>query len=469
MLYTTYAPAASRMISSSKRSISIPCRPTRSASGVRHLVVGAGLNGPKTERSSVIVKAAAAEAKPHWQLALEELDSKENKKLMVVQVAPAVRVAISEAFGLDPGAVPVGKMVTGLRQLGFDFVFDTLFSADLTIMEEGAELLHRLHEHLEGHPDQDEPMPMFTSCCPGWVGMVEKMYPEIIPYLSSCKSPQMMMGAVIKNYFSEVSGTKPEDICMCSVMPCTRKQGEADRPWFNTTGSARDVDHVITTDELAKLFKERGIDLPNLPEDKFDDPLGEGSGGALLFGTTGGVMEAALRNVYEIVTGRPMGRILFEEVRGLDGIKEATLNLVPAPDSPYAKYVKAAPVSADGTPAPEAGLTLRIAVANGLGNAKKLVQALKDGTCKYDFIEVMACPGGCIGGGGQPRSKDKQILQKRQQGMYNLDERFTVRRPHDNPSIKKLYQKYLGAPLGEKSHRLLHTHYVAGGTEESEK
>lgn len=330
---------------------------------------------------------------------------------------------------------------------------DTLFGADLTIMEEGTELLHRLQEHLEQHPDKDAPMPMFTSCCPGWVAMVEKSNPELIPYLSTCKSPQMMLGAVIKNYFAQEHGLAPEKISATSIMPCVRKQGEADRPWFNTTGVARDVDHVITTAELGKLFTERGIKLQELEPEEFDNPLGVGSGGGLLFGTTGGVMEAALRTVYEVVTQKPMGRIAFEEVRGFDGIKEATLELTPGDTSPFKQFA-----GPDGT-----GLKIRIAVANGLGNAKKLIKGLAEGKNQYDFIEVMACPGGCIGGGGQPRSADKQILAKRQGAMYTADEKMALRRSHDNPFIQKLYEKFLGEPNGHKAHELLHTHYVAGG------
>nr|WNF20774.1 hydrogenase [synthetic construct] len=443
--------------------------------------------------------ATATDAVPHWKLALEELDKPKDggRKVLIAQVAPAVRVAIAESFGLAPGAVSPGKLATGLRALGFDQVFDTLFGADLTIMEEGSELLHRLTEHLEAHPHSDEPLPMFTSCCPGWIAMLEKSYPDLIPYVSSCKSPQMMLGAVIKNYFAAEAGAKPEDICNVSVMPCVRKQGEADREWFNTTGAGgANVDHVMTTAELGKIFVERGIKLNDLQESPFDNPVGEGSGGGVLFGTTGGVMEAALRTVYEVVTQKPLDRIVFEDVRGLDGIKEASVTLVPAPGSKFAELVaerlahkveeaaaaEAAaavegavkpPIAYDGgqgfSTDDGTGITLNIAVANGLGNAKKLIKQLAAGESKYDFIEVMACPGGCIGGGGQPRSADKQILQKRQAALYNLDEKSTLRRSHENPSIRELYDTYLGEPLGHKAHELLHTHYVAGGVEEKDE
>jgi len=283
--------------------------------------------------------------------------------------------------------------------------------------------------------------------------LAQKSNPELIPYLSTCKSPQMMLGAVIKNYFARETGKSPTEICNVSVMPCVRKQGEADREWFNTTGQARDVDHVMTTAELGKIFVERGIKLNELPESEFDCLVGEGSGGAVLFGTTGGVMEAALRTVYEQVTAEPMGRIVFEEARGLDGLKEAKITIKPGDKSPFKMFA-----GPNGE-----GITLNIAVANGLGSAKKLIKGLQDGSAKYDFIEVMACPGGCIGGGGQPRSTDKQILSKRQAAMYDLDERSTIRRSHDNPLIQQLYKEFLGEPNSHKAHDLLHTHYVPGG------
>nr|WNF20781.1 hydrogenase [synthetic construct] len=401
--------------------------------------------------------ATATDAVPHWKLALEELDKPKDggRKVLIAQVAPAVRVAIAESFGLAPGAVSPGKLATGLRALGFDQVFDTLFGADLTIMEEGSELLHRLTEHLEAHPHSDEPLPMFTSCCPGWIAMLEKSYPDLIPYVSSCKSPQMMLAAMVKSYLAEKKGIAPKDMVMVSIMPCTRKQSEADRDWFcvDADPTLRQLDHVITTVELGNIFKERGINLAELPEGEWDNPMGVGSGAGVLFGTTGGVMEAALRTAYELFTGTPLPRLSLSEVRGLEGIKESTLHLTPGPTSPFKAFA-----GADGT-----GITLNIAVANGLGNAKKLIKQLAAGESKYDFIEVMACPGGCIGGGGQPRSADKQILQKRQAAMYDLDERAVIRRSHENPLIGALYEKFLGEPNGHKAHELLHTHYVAGG------
>nr|WNF20811.1 hydrogenase [synthetic construct] len=431
--------------------------------------------------------ATATDAVPHWKLALEELDKPKDggRKVLIAQVAPAVRVAIAESFGLAPGAVSPGKLATGLRALGFDQVFDTLFGADLTIMEEGSELLHRLTEHLEAHPHSDEPLPMFTSCCPGWIAMLEKSYPDLIPYVSSCKSPQMMLAAMVKSYLAEKKGIAPKDMVMVSIMPCTRKQSEADRDWFcvDADPTLRQLDHVITTVELGNIFKERGINLAELPEGEWDNPMGVGSGAGVLFGTTGGVMEAALRTAYELFTGTPLPRLSLSEVRGMDGIKETNITMVPAPGSKFEELLKhraaaRAEAAAHGTPGPLAwdggagftsedgtGITLNIAVANGLGNAKKLIKQLAAGESKYDFIEVMACPGGCIGGGGQPRSADKQILQKRQAALYDLDERNTLRRSHENEAVNQLYKEFLGEPLSHRAHELLHTHYVPGGAE----
>ncbi|KAG2449993.1 hypothetical protein HYH02_000097 [Chlamydomonas schloesseri] len=452
--------------------------------------------------SRIIPRAAATDATtdPHWKQAMAELDKPKGapgRKVVIAQVAPAVRVAISETFGLAPGATSPGQLVAALRQLGFDYVFDTLFAADLTIMEEGTELLHRLKEHLEAHPHTDEPMPMFTSCCPGWTSMMEKSYPELIPYVSSCKSPQMMMGALVKTYLSDKLAVPPGDIVMVSVMPCVRKQGEADREWFCVSEpGVRDVDHVVTTAELGAIFKERAIPLPELPESEWDVPLGLGSGAAGLFGTTGGVMEAALRTAYEIVTKEPLPRLNLSEVRGMDGIKEASVRLVPAEGSKFAELIAArlagsaeaaaaasVAAGAEGAKAPiqwdggegfsaddgKGGLTLRVAVANGLGNAKKLITKMQSGEAKFDFVEIMACPAGCVGGGGQPRSTDKQVAAKRQAALYDLDERTTLRRSHENPAIGQIYSEFLGEPLSHKAHELLHTHYVAGGVEEKEE
>ncbi|GLC64317.1 fungal hydrophobin SC3-like protein [Pleodorina starrii] len=463
---------------------------------------------------------------------------------MICQVAPAVRVAIAECFGLAPGATSPGQLVEALRRLGFDLVFDTVFGADLTIMEEATELLLRLQAQLEAdvgvdetvrqqhsqqtsqqqqhHHQRYEPLPMFTSCCPGWIGLMEKSYPDLIPYVSSCKSPQTMLGAMAKTYMADKAGISPNDICMVSIMPCVRKQGEADRDWFclGGRGGARDVDHVITTAELGNILKERGINLPELPEGDWDQPLGLGTGAGVIFGTTGGVMEAALRTAYELVTQERLPRLTFSEVRGLEGIKEAEVRMVPPPGSKFATLLETHTAAPAPPPPPPAeakaqatdeagtagsgsgsgigtspgagagvgtgagagalqwdggatfvaddgrrGLRLRVAVANGLGNAKKLISKMQSGECKYDFVEVMACPAGCIGGGGQPRSTDKQIALKRQQALYGLDERSTIRRCHENPAVQAAYKEFLGEPCSDKAHELLHTHYVPGGVD----
>lgn len=296
--------------------------------------------------------------------------------------------------------------------------------------------------------------------------MVEKSNPELIPFLSTCKSPQMMLGAVIKNYFAASAGVKPQDVVGVSIMPCVRKQGEADRPWFATTGVARDVDHVITTVELAKALQQSGIDPEALAEEEFDAPLGEGSGGSQLFGCTGGVMEAALRTVAEVVTGEKMEQLVYADVRGLEGIKEATVSLLPGKGTPFYALMGGGGSEEQGV-APPRPLEVRVAVANGLGNAKKLIKSMADGEKAYDFVEVMACPGGCIGGGGQPRSADKGIATVRQAALYAIDEKKTLRRPHENAFVQQLYKNFLdGKPGSRKAHELLHTHYVAGGVPE---
>ncbi len=384
---------------------------------------------------------AAAPPKPdvdHVQLVQEQLASK--SRVTIAQVAPAVRVAIGEDLGLPIGVAATGKLVTALRLLGFDYVFDVLAGADITIMEEGTELLHRIRD--------GGVLPMFTSCCPGWIEFVEKCDPELIPHLSTAKSPHMMEGALIKEYFSEKIGKKDSELSLVSIMPCVRKQGESDRIHFQTKTGAREVDHVLTTKDVAAMIKEKGIDFASLPESDFDPFMGIGTGAAAIFGTTGGVMEAALRTVVEVAGGEKMEKPVYEAVRGLDGVREATVTI---PANPNGPLHNAQPVD------------IHVAVANGLGNAKKLVKQVEDGTANYHFLEVMACPGGCIGGGGQPRSKDKEILQKRQAALYGVDERKTLRRSHENPIVVEIYDKYLGEPCGEKSHELLHTHYVECG------
>jgi iron only hydrogenase large subunit-like protein len=401
---------------------------------------------------------------------------------LVAQTAPAVRVAIAETVGLPPGSVAPGQLVAGLRRLGFKRVFDVALGADLTICEEAMELLARLQAALSsgsgagGGGDDDRPtpgpLPLLTSCCPGWVGLVEKSYPELIPHLSTCKSPHMMLGRVIKHHLAPLAGRDPASLQVVSIMPCVRKQGEADRPWYaeGSDPPRRDVDHVLTTVELAALLTDAGIDVSTLEAEPYDDPLGAQSGSGVLFGTTGGVMEAALRTVAEAVGGEALPKLEFTAVRGLEGVREATVTIrLRKAGSGGGGDVSANPVtSGAGLTLPPGvdEVTVRVAVANGLGNAKKLVKAVQAGEAHYDFVEVMACPGGCLGGGGQPRSADKEVLAKRQQALYSLDAGAPVRRSHANPVIQDLYDKFLDHPLSPAAEEHLHTHYVAGGPEE---
>lgn len=353
------------------------------------------------------------------------LDALQNpNKHVIVQVAPAVRVALGDAFGLEPGAIVTGQMVTALRLLGFDKVFDTVFSADLTIMEEGYEFLDRLKN--------DGVLPMMTSCSPGWVNYVEKHFPDCRDHLSSSKSPMSMFGAVAKTYYPEKAGVDVKDIVTVAVMPCTAKKFEAARPEMGRNGMA-DVDIVLTTRELIKLIKYVGLSLQNLPESEFDSPLGTGTGAGAIFGATGGVMEAALRTVYEVITNETLPKIDFHEVRGFDGIRESTITVN--------------------------GRDIHIAVAHTLKNARAIMEQVKAGTSPYDFIEIMACPGGCIGGGGQPIGTTNAIRKKRMASLYQIDRSLPLRKSHENPEIQTLYKEFLGEPLSEKSHELLHTHY----------
>ncbi|MEW5932444.1 MAG: NADH-dependent [FeFe] hydrogenase, group A6 [Bacillota bacterium] len=347
-------------------------------------------------------------------------------KHVLVQTAPATRVSLGEEMGLGVGAIVTGKMVAALRRLGFDRVFDTNFTADLTIMEEGHELIHRL--------THGGVLPMLTSCSPGWIKFLEHYYPEFIPNVSTCKSPQQMFGAVAKTYYAEKMGWKPEDVYVVSIMPCTAKKFEAQRPEMDDSG-VQDVDAVLTVRELGRMIREAGLDVTALPEEDYDDPLGRSTGAAAIFGATGGVMEAALRTAYEVVTGKPLPKLDFEEVRGLQGIKEATVDM-------------------DGT-------RLRVAVAHGLGNARRLLEAVKSGQAQYHFIEIMCCPGGCIGGGGQPVPTTNEARQRRIDAIYQVDRNLPLRKSHENPAIQELYREFLGQPLGEKSHHLLHTQYTA--------
>lgn len=387
-----------------------------------------------------------------------------HKRVMIAQVAPAVRVSLGEEFGLPVGTPVQGKAISALRALGFDYVFDVAAGADLTILEEGSELLHRIVDNLEGKPDA-RPLPMFSSCCPGWVDFVEKSSSDLIPYVSSCKSPHMMQGAVIKTFFSDVLARPEEDLVVTSVMPCVRKQGEADRDLetSRTESGHRHVDHVVTTKGLASMIKAAGIDFESLPDGHFDAFMGYGTGGGLLFGSTGGVLEAALRTVYEVAakgSDRPtLDRVEFTAVRGLDGLREAVVTI---------------PRNPTGILHNEEPFEIRVAVCSGLASAKALIKDMiaagNDATeaettapPKYHFVEVMACPGGCIGGGGQPRSKDKDALKKRQQALYSLDAGAEIRSSHFNPVVQNLYDKYLIKPGSEEAEKLLHTRLEAGG------
>ena len=342
------------------------------------------------------------------------------KKHVIVQTAPAVRVAIGEEFGLEPGINMEKKMVTALRKMNFDKVFDTNFTADLTIIEEGYEFIDRL--------TNGGVLPLITSCSPGWVKFGEHNFPELLDNISTCKSPQQMFGALSKSYYAEKTGIDPKNIVSVSIMPCTAKKYEKSREEQKNDGY-QNVDYVLTTREFAKMIKWYGIDFLNLKDSEYDKPFGISTGAAAIFGASGGVMEAALRTAYEVITKKELKNINFEAVRGLEGIKEATVDI-------------------DGT-------IINVAVANGLENAYQLLKNKE----KYHFIEIMACPGGCLGGGGQPISRDPNVLEKRKDGLYSIDQKREYRKSHENPDIKKLYDEFLEKPLSEKSHKYLHTHY----------
>ncbi|MFO7535940.1 MAG: NADH-dependent [FeFe] hydrogenase, group A6 [Kiritimatiellia bacterium] len=362
-------------------------------------------------------------------------------KTVLVQTAPAIRAALGEEFGYPAGTRVTGKMAAALRRIGFDGVFDTNFTADLTILEEGTELLTRLKNVLVDKGNAA--LPLFTSCSPGWIKFAEYYFPEFLPNISTCKSPQQMFGAVAKTYYAQKLGRKADDIVVVSVMPCTAKKFEAQRPEMNASG-VRDVDYVMTTRELARMIREAGLDFTTLPDEAMDAPLGLSSGAADIFANTGGVMEAALRTAYEIVTGRelPSDNLHVGAIAGLEGIKEASLPVTGC--LPAWSFLE--------------GAVLKVAVAHGLGNARKLLNLIKSGAT-YHFIEIMTCPGGCIGGGGQPRYTDDAVRLKRIAAIYAEDEGKPIRKSHQNPDVMKLYEEFLKKPLGEKSHHLLHTHY----------
>jgi NADH-quinone oxidoreductase subunit G/NADP-reducing hydrogenase subunit HndD len=349
------------------------------------------------------------------------------KKHVVVQIAPAVRVAIGEMFDIEPGTISTGKIVTALRKMGFDGVFDTNFGADLTIIEEATELIHRINHN--------GTLPMLTSCCPAWVKFFEHQFPDLLDIPSTCKSPQIMFGTIAKTYYAQKKNLKPENISVVSIMPCLAKKAEAKRPEL-TKDDHSNVDIVITTREFGRMMKSAGIDFANLPDSEFDKMMGESTGASIIFGTTGGVIEAATRTAYEWLTDEELEDVNFTQLRGLEGIREASVFI--------------------------GEMELKIGIAHGLGNARKLLEDIQSGKSKFHAIEIMACPGGCIGGGGQPyHHGNMEILKKRQEALYVDDESKKKRKSHENKEIIQLYKEFIGEPYGEKAHELLHTHYVA--------
>ena len=349
----------------------------------------------------------------------------DENKITIVQIAPAVRAAWGEGLGIDREFATVKRLVGALRAMGFDYIFDTNFTADLTIMEEGSEFLEKLNNRM------DNKFPMFTSCCPGWVRFVKTQYPDMVSQMSTAKSPQQMFGAIAKSYYAQLLGVDPSRIFCVSIMPCTAKKYEASLPNMNDAGVGQDVDVVLTTREISRMIRAEHMNVKLLEEEEFDEPLGESSGAAVIFGATGGVMEAALRSAYYLVTGENPDPDAFKDVRGREGWKEANFDL--------------------------AGQNLRVAVASGLGNTRKLIEAILNGSVGYDFVEIMACPGGCAGGGGQPIHDGEELAYERGQVLYGLDKLSDIRFSHENPSIKKCYEDFLEKPLSHKSHKLLHT------------
>jgi len=370
----------------------------------------------------------ALKEKPHIDIVWDAIN--DPKKHVVFQTAPAVRAAIAEEFGYEIGTGATGKMVAAIRRLGVNKVFDTNFAADLTIMEEGFELIDRLQNGGK--------LPMFTSCSPGWIRIIEQYYPEFIPNLSTCKSPHQMLGAIVKSYYAKKMNIDPKDIFVVSVMPCSCKKSEMHRPEMEVNG-LRDVDAVLTTREVAKMIKQAGIDFDNLPDEDFDHPLGEYSGAGVIFGATGGVMEAALRTVADVLSNQDLKEIDYSAVRGTEGIKEAEIEV--------------------------AGMKIRVAVAHGGANAKKLLEMIKSGEKEYHFVEIMGCTGGCVNGGGQPyvnakkRNSGIDHRKLRAQVLYSEDKSKTVRKSHLNKDVQKLYEEFLGKPNSHLAHELLHTHY----------
>ena len=384
------------------------------------------------------------------------------KKHVVIQTAPAPRAGIGECFGLEPGHPLTFEMNTAIRRIGFDKVFDTNFTADLTIIEEGTELLLRLYKALV-EKDGSAVIPQFTSCSPGWVKYIEHFYPELLPHMSSAKSPQQMFGAVIKTYYAKINNLDPKDIVSVALMPCTAKKFECDRPEMNDSG-VKDVDYALTTRELAKMLKEAGMDLPKLPKSDFDEPFGSATGSGVIFGATGGVMEAALRTVIELVVGTKVESVFdhanIVPVRGFDGIRYMELPITEVGAVP--EILKHLVPNWDWLK----GVTLKVAIAHGTGNAKKVLEDIKAGGkfSQCHFIEFMACPGGCLGGGGQPIPTSPEIREKRAKAIYAEDMAYNVRKSHENPAVLELYSKFLtDGPCGHLSHKLLHTSYTDRG------
>jgi len=346
-------------------------------------------------------------------------------KHVVVQTAPAIRVALGELFGMEPGTIVTGKMVTALKRMGFDAVFDTDFAADLTVMEEASELIYRIKNN--------KTLPILTSCCPAWIKFIEHQFPELLEVPSSCKSPHIMLGTIAKTYYAEKNGIDPDNIVVVSIMPCIAKKAEAKRPEL-TMDKHNNVDIVVSTRELGRMIKEAGIEFDSLPDSEYDKPLGVTTGASVMFGTSGGVIEAVIRTAYEWITGEELKDVEFEQLRGMEGLREGTVNM--------------------------AGKELKIGIAYGLGNARRLIESIREGKSKYAAIEIMACPGGCIAGGGQPyHHGNDEIVKKRQEAIYREDRRKKLRKSHENPEILKLYKEYLGEPFGELAHKLLHTHF----------
>ncbi len=392
--------------------------------------VGPAFNIPMAESSCTycgqcvqVCPTAALTEVNHTDKVWEALNDPD--KHVVVQTAPAIRVALGELFGMEAGTIVTGKLVTALKRMGFDAVFDTDFGADLTIMEEASELIYRLNN--------DKTLPILTSCCPAWVKFIEHQFPELLEVPSTCKSPHIMFGTIVKTYYAQKKQIDPKNIVVVSIMPCIAKKAEAKRPEL-TKDDEDNVDIVVTTRELGAMIKEAGIEFDNLPDSEYDRPLGETTGASVIFGTTGGVIEAAIRTAHEWITGEELENVEFDQLRGSDGLRKATVKI--------------------------GDKELKIGIASGLGNARSLLEEIREDKNVYDAIEIMACPGGCIGGGGQPyHHGNYEIVKKRQEAIYQEDRNKKLRKSHENKEVLQLYKEYLGEPYGKLAHELLHTHY----------